>query len=610
MIPPSETPFQVPLRLSSSTRRPPGRPHGDSAPRKTPQTGFLFIDAQVDNPQNHELQREKQAFVLNKYFRKRREAAIERVRPSKPLPSTSRRRPEPQLQRQYQAAGDEENQRHEHYQQQTSNDCNAIAQYAATASQMTSLTTFLGQGYTDPFSSVTLEMTNPRYSYFYHFRVHTIPACYPLDTTRISTYWWRHAITQPALLQALLFLAAGHQASLQLSNKSSSQEVALKALRDSLHSRGDSLRLLQNIIQDPAWAVAESTGLTIATLVTIEAVNANFTAVEAHMKGLKRLIQVFGGLERANHMFLSKIYLSDIKAAALTNTRPIFPIIPKWRNGILQHAKLFRFDPNTHTSGGRPESEFELSLIAASRERSMTLGGSVFTAPWFAGLSASMRTFLHVFARLMLYYEEAVRNPALVMDTDNDLYILFEHQLLATRYRYPATMYMQPGLSGALDDDTNEMALRVNSSSPLDEPLRLTLLIYLTTRMWHLQPFPAMAYITASLRDTLAITLLDPDPGTNTTSVIYHLNTVAPDLLFWVLFVGGTASQGYTPRSWFADNLALPVRSLGLKDWGEARKVLGDFFWSDQDCFQKDEQVLWKDALDKAGDVPEEERSA
>jgi hypothetical protein len=70
-----------------------------------------------------------------------------------------------------------------------------------------------------------------------------------------------------------MFLAAGHQASLQLTNNAhgrNSQETAFRALKDSWRSRGDSLKLLQDIIRDPGWAVAESTGLAIATLVTIE----------------------------------------------------------------------------------------------------------------------------------------------------------------------------------------------------------------------------------------------------------------------------------------------------------------------------------------------------
>ncbi|KAJ0417494.1 hypothetical protein BJY00DRAFT_200115 [Aspergillus carlsbadensis] len=604
--------------ISSGTSRelPLGNPapRAASAParRGTAQGGggFLFVDSQADTSQNHVLKKEKQAFALNKYFRRRREAAIERVKPSKPLPSSSRRRPEEQQQ----ATGEGERSKGRDLERNSLNDFNALVQYEAAASQTQSLTTYLSQGHTDPFASFPLEMTNPRYSYFYHFRTHTIPACYPLDATRISTYWWRQAITQPALLQALLFLAAGHQASLQLTNAHGrdSQGMALRALNDSLRSRGDSLKLLQDIIKDPGWAVAESTGLAIATLVTIEAVNANFAAVEAHAKGLRRVFDLFGGLERADHMFLSKIYLSDVKAAALTNTRPSYPIFPKWRNAILQHTKLYQFE----TASGQ---QSELKLMTP-RELS-TLGSAIFSAPWYPGLDPTMKTFLRVFLRLLVYYESAVLTPDLVMDTDNDLYILFEHQLLDTRYTTA-----NPAITTAEDEAEMSTSLSINvnaNNSPFNEPLRLTLLTFLTTRMWHLQPFPAMEYTTLYLKEALWSALPDaeldrirgletvPDPGTSLCTgtesdphtVLHHLRTSAPDLLFWILFVGGMASQSYTSYPWFVEQLALSVRSLGLWGWEQGRKVLGGFFWCDQAGLRTAEEVLWRDVLAKAAAI-------
>jgi hypothetical protein len=144
-------------------------PIGNSAPapRRIVQGqgggGFLFVNSQADTAENHALKKEKQAFALNKYFRRRREAAIERVKPSKPLPS-SRRRVEQQSQSHNQAAGDEEGTDERDSQQHDFNDSDAIVQYT----QAQSLTTYLSQGHTDPFASVALEMTNPRYSYFYH----------------------------------------------------------------------------------------------------------------------------------------------------------------------------------------------------------------------------------------------------------------------------------------------------------------------------------------------------------------------------------------------------------------------------------------------------------
>jgi hypothetical protein len=85
----------------------------------------------------------------------------------------------------------------------------------------------------------------------------------------MSQWWWQKAITQPALLQALLFLTAGHQATLESSNGVSSR-VIQKSMRDMLHLRGDTLKTLNNIMMDPVRAVAESTTLVVASLVAIE----------------------------------------------------------------------------------------------------------------------------------------------------------------------------------------------------------------------------------------------------------------------------------------------------------------------------------------------------
>jgi hypothetical protein len=123
----------------------------------------------------------------------------------------------------------------------------------------------------------------------------------------MSIWWWQRAVSQPALLQALLFLTAGHHATLESNNGVSSTAIE-KSIKDSLRLRGNTLKTLNDILQDPIKAVAESTTLIVASLVAIEAVDANFEAVHAHMKGLKRLINLLGGLDALDHMTLSKIY--------------------------------------------------------------------------------------------------------------------------------------------------------------------------------------------------------------------------------------------------------------------------------------------------------------
>ncbi|KAL4877956.1 hypothetical protein BJY04DRAFT_221531 [Aspergillus karnatakaensis] len=518
-------------------------PYGNPPPKPAPRA-FLFVDSQVDTPQNRALTKEKQKFALNKYFRQRRQADAERLKAVVPAGSKSSGRLGP---RQQQSSDDD-------------NEAKRTAKYIAAAQ---SLTTYLAQGYTDPFSSSAVELTDPAYSYFYQFRVHTIPACYPLDATRISTYWWRQGITQPALLQSILFLAAGHQASLQITS-GNSPKGGLTQLNDALRLRLDALRRLQTIIQGP---ISISTVLAVATIATIEAVNANFVATEAHMEGLQKLIKLMGGLELGDQMFLSKVYLSDIKAAALNNKPPIFPILDKWRNGIMRHPKMFQM---------AADEELEIP------ESLSNLGTSIFNAQWFLELEPSMRTFFRVVFRLIIYYELAILTPELVMSTDNDLYILLEYQLLAARYPSATTLL-------TVDDDNDSSGIQ--SCSPLNEPFRHTLLLYLNIRLWHLQPFPLMEHMSAALKESLVALKSD------TTAMQPGTNAIAPDLLFWVLFVGGVASQGYSSHTWFVKGLRLTARALGLETWEQARALLGLFFWTDQPAQQGKVEVLWSDIV-------------
>ncbi|KAL4862452.1 hypothetical protein BDV12DRAFT_207197 [Aspergillus spectabilis] len=563
MSPPSESSSSSSVlsncSLSSSSSdgsSSPQLPHRTATPPTNSQTTSMFIDCQADNAQNCALKKEKQAFVLNRYFRKKRQAAIERLKPCKPSPSalhlefTSRHT----LSTLGHAAavGDKDKKS-----QQNSDTFNSIARH-----EVSSLKQYLGQGYTDPFSSVAVEMTDSIYAYFHHYKLYTIQACYPLDAGRESIWWWQKAITQPALFHALLFLAAGHQAMLE-STSGLCLWTVQKSRRDSLCLRGNSLKVLKNIMQDPTMAVKESTAFAVAALVAIEAVNANFSALDAHMKGLRRLIHLLGGLEPLDHRLLSKLYLIDVKRGALTNTRPYFPILPRWRREILQYSKIFQI-----TGQEDPSTPNMLS----------TLGHSIFNAPWYTELELTMQGLLRIFSRLIIYYETATLCPSLIMPTDNDLFILFEYQLLLTSYTSTTT-----GNKAKINLDLDKNNLDLN------EPLRLTLLIYLNNRIWHLQPFPFMEYMCEALKRRLL----------ETNTFLPYFESVAPDLLFWILFMGGLASQGFTCHGWFVNNLVKTVGRLGLENWEKARRVLGGFFYICRQDERRAEEALWNEVLVK-----------
>ncbi|KAJ0413517.1 hypothetical protein BJY00DRAFT_58571 [Aspergillus carlsbadensis] len=523
-------------------------PYRSTQPAKK-QSTFLFIDSQADHATNKKLRNQKQGFLLKNYHRRKKQASIQRLKgPSKAAGGGA---PINRLQIGYSTN-----------EQSISDDSDSTREYendgwvderevstsssnpSALRSEMWSLKAFLSQGYVDPFAASAVKMTDSMNLYFHHFRIHTIAACYPLDATRMSQWWWRKAITQPALLQALLFLTAGHQATLESSSGVSSR-VIQKSMRDSLHLRGDTLKTLNNIMMDPLRAVAETTTLVVASLVAIEAVDANMEAHDAHMKGLRRLVSLMGGLDKLDHMTLSKIYQSDVKSAALYNTRPVFPISARWRSEILQDSRLFLT---------RDELDSSKELAA--------LGTSFFRAPWYPTLEPTMKTFLQVMQRLIMYYEHAQRHPSSVMPTDNDLFLVMEHQLLSACY--------------ATSDPTD-----------INEPLRQTLIIYLNLRVWHFQSFPFMQYMVEALR-----TALEVPYG--------YLQSETPELLFWILVIGSLASQGYKCHRWFVNGLSDVVERLGLAEWAAARRVLDTYFYTEQVSEKRAEEDLWNEVLLKA----------
>ncbi|KAJ0422490.1 hypothetical protein BJY00DRAFT_77786 [Aspergillus carlsbadensis] len=503
---------------------------------------FLFIDTQDDQSMSSATSKQKRAFLQREFRRKQKEASIQRLKSSiQPL--------RPHLPLRYQAAP-------------TSLDEGVATSGRAVpaadenevghskSKQIVRIHSPMGlmsQAFADPFASSAVEMTSSMNSYFDHFRIHTMKQCYPLDSTRMSMWYWQRAIAQPALLQALLCATASHQLTLNTVEGVPTLTFQNSA-KEFLQLRGDALKTLNGVLRDPMQTVAESIILVISSLVAIEAISATVEAAEAHTRGLKSLVDMFGGLEALDHMTLAKVYQSDVFRAMLTNTRPTFPLSSKWRSEILQDTKVFQSGDFLLPFYNKPEILDTLS----------PLGISFFRAPWYMDLDPSMKTFLHVMKRLIQYYEIAQLSPSIIMPTDNDLFLLLEHQLLSVRYPV--------------------------SFNAFNEPLRLALLIYLNMCIWHLHSFPFMSYLIGYLRRALEGSLV-------------RLKANDPSVLLWVLFIGGMASVGHEGHSWFVEQLGeTAYENLGIREWNEARGVLIGYFYTDQPGDSGGEDV-WGEVL-------------
>ncbi|RDW61827.1 uncharacterized protein DSM5745_10499 [Aspergillus mulundensis] len=528
---------------------------------------FMFVDFHRDNASTRKA---RQIFAQNTYQRKKRLAAVERLKTS----TTQRLRQ--RLPFRYAAARDEDrrpsegpatNPRHPHPQE--NNLQIARSRSRASWAEFVSPKTLLGQGFVDPFSTSAVPMSDIMNSYFHHLRTFTIQQSYPLDAPRMKIWWWQKALSEPAIQQALLVSAASHQTALNTLAGVSPQYMR-SSVREFLRLRGDTIKTLNGKLRDPG-AVAESTILIVASLRAIEAISASVEGVTAHTTGLEVLINLHGGLDALEHLTVSKIYHGDIIRAALTDTPPL-PLSPKWRAEILQGLKLFS------TSTGFLSSLADLDPTL--HNQLSHLGTSFLNAPWLTTLPPTLQTTLVISQRLVAYYEAAQVDPSLIKPTDNDLFVVLMHRLVADTYK-----------------DT------------VHEPLRLCLLVYLNMRVWHLQSFPIMACLVGMLRGSLlspsasasvsAVDVaVDVDGGC---SVLSHLQSVAPDLLFWILFIGGMASHGHSGHSWFLGRLAECASRLGFglegdAGWADVRGLLGGFFYTDQKGEVLGEEV-WGDVL-------------
>lgn len=100
--------------------------------------------------------------------------------------------------------------------------------------------------------------------------------------------------------------------------------------------------------------------------------------------------------------------------------------------------------------------------------------------------------------------------------------------------------------------------------SPFNETIRLTLMLYILTRMWEFQA--SVEGLVRNLRDRLGETLA-------------YLERSAPSLLFWILFNGAFASARFECHAWFVSRFKSLARELSLSEWEDVASLLEGFLF-------------------------------
>lgn len=71
---------------------------------------------------------------------------------------------------------------------------------------------------------------------------------------------------------------------------------------------------------------------------------------------------------------------------------------------------------------------------------------------------------------------------------------------------------------------------------------------------------------------------------------------LCPDVLLWILVLGGIASFGTEERIWFVQNMAAVSAALNISEWEQAIEKLENYLWLGSTC-NSGGQLLWAEVL-------------
>lgn len=149
-----------------------------------------------------------------------------------------------------------------------------------------------------------------------------------------------------------------------------------------------------------------------------------------------------------------------------------------------------------------------------------------------------MITIIQSFRDVLSIYEETIRLNTDLPMTDHNCTLLLVNRLHAVPYDY--------------------------NISPFNETIRLTIMLYILTRVWEFQ-----ANAENLVRQLRGCIEDNRD----------FLEKSASNLFFWILFNGAFASVGFESHAWFISRLKHLARELSIEDWEDAASALEGFFF-------------------------------
>jgi hypothetical protein len=169
-----------------------------------------------------------------------------------------------------------------------------------------------------------------------------------------------------------------------------------------------------------------------------------------------------------------------------------------------------------------------------------------------------MKTIIQSFRDVLSIYEETIRSKTDLPMTDHNCALLLVNRLHAVPYGY--------------------------NISPFNETIRLTIMVYILTRVWEFQA--NVENLVRQLRGRIE-------------ENVDFLEKSASHLLFWVLFNGAFGSAGFECHAWFISRLRSLALELSIGEWEDVASALEGFFFVRRST-KDSAKEFWKNELDCA----------
>ncbi|KUJ19899.1 uncharacterized protein LY89DRAFT_464947 [Mollisia scopiformis] len=332
------------------------------------------------------------------------------------------------------------------------------------------------------------------------------------------------AVSDAALLHATLILTAKHWISLGGSRR---------FIESTLYQhKSEAIRLVNERLADPLAAVTDGTVSAVGILVILECLEGSNEAALVHLGGLEKMVHMRGDLHTPHMNGLAQriILLADIHTANANNVKPRF-----------QRIQESPEDKESNENGTPPPSGamVQPDPVIGSFYRELGLDAPLI----------KMFTDLHWLSSMMS--NSARRRGAVNANVLN--------RGITEAEKYIDTMLR----GGRLDNHQTTKGIVAGKAFVV-----LSGYIYLYLLLRRIE-------VSSRIYDWM-VDLLKEDLKN-----IQHVMRKAypPELLFWILFLGASASIGRRELEWFKKELLVGKESLGLSAWSSAKAILMKFSW-------------------------------